>query len=190
MNTSNRIKPLAWAGILGGTIMIMFAINGFIAPPQIGDKIVNPLLFQIKNVLEIVSFVGYALICFAFYESGAAGRGWLPKISLILAALGAITASVINIANAIAVQNVPTPDWSNILVFGLILLAPLFLGIGALRVQVVSLWQALYPIIVVGIVSLATWIILGDSLGPSIPAMVQAFAWIGFAFIAMSVKSK
>lgn len=188
--SNSRVKQLAWIGILGSLIMIGFAINAFMAPPQIGDKIVNPVLFQIKNILEIVSFVGYALICFAFYGSGAAGQGWLPITSLVLAASGAVTASVINIANAIAVQNVPTPDWSNIFLFGLILLAPLFLGIGALHTRIILMWQALYPIIVVGIVSLAVWIILGDSLGPSIPAMVQAFTWIGFAVITMSVKSK
>jgi len=141
--STNLVRSLAWMGIFGGAIMIIFSINAFIALPQMGDKIVNPILFQIQNILEIISFVGYASICFAFYESGAAGRGWLPKTSLILAALGAITASVINIANAIAIQNVPTPDWSNIFLFGLILLAPLFLGIGALCARVVPRWQAL-----------------------------------------------
>jgi hypothetical protein len=177
-------------GIFGATIMIGFALNAFVAPPQIGDRIVNPLLFQIKNVLEIVSFVGYASICFAFVASGAASQNWLSKTALILAVLGGITASLINIANAIAVQNVPTPDWSNLLIFGLILLAPLLLGISALRTKVIPNWQAFYPILIVGIASLAVWILLGDTLGPSIPAMVQAFAWIGFALLAMSVKPR
>jgi len=187
-NNNKRVSQFAWMGIIGGIIMIGFGINGFIAPPQIGDKVVNPSLFQIKNILEIISFVGYALICIAFYMTGATGNGWLPKIAIVLAILGAITASVINIANALAVQNVSTPDWSNIFLFGLILLAPLFLGISALLKRTIPVWQRLYPIFVVGIMSLAVWIILGDTFGPSIPAIVQALSWIGFAFIAMSVQ--
>jgi len=186
MNYSHRIRQFAWAGIIGGLIMVGFGINGFISPPQIGDKVVNPSLFQIKNILEIFSFVGYALICIAFYATGATGNNWLAKIAIVLPVLGAITASVINIANAIAIQNVPTPDWSNILLFGLILLSPLFLGASALTKRIIPTWQALYPIFVVGIASLATWIIIGDSMGPSIPAIVQALTWIGFAFIATS----
>jgi hypothetical protein len=51
----------------------------------------------------------------------------------------------------------------------------------------VPLWQALYPIVIVGIVPIAVWIIFGDA-SPSMPAIVQAFAWIGFALLAMAVK--
>jgi hypothetical protein len=184
MNAS-RIKPLAWAGISGSAVMTVFGVIALVSPPQIGNKVVNPVLFQIKNILEILAFAGWALICFAFHQSGAAGRGWLVKIALALAVLGAITASVINVANAIAIQNVNTPDWTSILLFGQVLIAPVLLGISALRVRMVSLWQALYPIIV-GIVPIAIWIIIGDAR-PSFPAIVQAFAWIGFALLAMAV---
>jgi hypothetical protein len=186
MNPS-RIKPLAWAGISGSLVMIVFGILALVAPPQVGNKVVNPVLFQIKNILEILAFAGWAMICFAFYQSGAAGRGWLAKFALVLAGLGAITASVNNVANALAIQNVNVPDWASILLFGLALVAPVLLGIGALRVRMVFPWQALYPIIIVGIMPIAVWIIFGAA-SPSIPAIVQAIAWIGFALNAMVVK--
>ncbi len=188
MNAS-RIKPLAWAGISGSAVMTVFGVIALVAPPQIGNKVVNPELFQIKNILEIITFAGWALICFAFYQSGAAGRGWLAKIALALAVLGAITASIYNIANAIAIQNVNMPDWASFLLFGLALVAPVLLGIGALRVRMVSLWQALYPIFIVGMMPIAVWVIFGDA-SPSIPAIVQAFAWIGFALLVMEVKPR
>ena len=127
------------------------------------------------------------MICFAFYQSGAVGRGWLAKIAIGLALLGAITASVINVANAIAIQNVNTPDWANIFLFGLVLLAPVLLGISALRTRMVLVWQALYPILIVGVLSIVIWILFGDA-NPSFPAIVQAFAWIGFALLAIAVK--
>ena len=185
----NRIKIFAWVGIIGAIVMIVFGSNALIAPPQIGNRVVNPGLFQVKNILEIIGFVGYAMICFAFYRKGAAGHGWLAKIGLGFALLGAITASVINIANAIAIQNVDTPDWANIFLFGLVLLAPVLLGIGALRTRMIVLWQALYPILIVGFLAITIWIIVGDA-NPSIPAIFQAFAWIGFALIAIKVKPK
>jgi hypothetical protein len=186
---TNTIKTFAWIGIVGAIIMIGFGINALVAPPQIGDKVVNPMLFQVKNILEIFSFIGYAMICFAFYQSGAVGRGWLAKIAIGLALLGAITASVINVANAIAIQNVNTPDWANIFLFGLVLLAPVLLGISALRTRIVLVWQALYPILIVGVLSIVIWILFGDA-NPSFPAMVQAFTWIGFALLAIAVKPK
>jgi hypothetical protein len=186
---TNHIKTFAWIGIVGAIIMIGFGINALVAPPQIGDKVVNPMLFQVKNILEIFSFIGYAMICFAFYQSGAVGRGWLAKIAIGLALLGAITASVINVANAIAIQNVNTPDWANIFLFGLVLLAPVLLGISALRTRIVLVWQALYPILIVGVLSIVIWILFGGA-NPSFPAMVQAFAWIGFALLAIAVKPK
>jgi hypothetical protein len=186
---AGRIKSLAVAGIIGSAVMIVFGVIALVAPPQIGNKVVNPVLFQIKNILEILAFVGWALICFAFYQTGAAGGGWLAKIALALAVFGAITASAINIANAIAIQFVNTPDWTSILLFGQVLAAPVLLGVGALRVRMVSLWQALYPIIIVGIVPIALWVIFGDA-NPSLPAIVQALAWIGFGWLAMAVKSK
>ena len=184
---ASRVKPLAWAGIVGSLVMIVFGVIALIAPPQVGDRVVNAPLFQIKSILEILAFVGWALICLAFYQGGSAGGGWLAKIALVLAALGAIAASVINIANAIAIQNVTTPDWANILLFGLVLVAPVLLGIGALRARRIVTWQALYPIIFVGIVPLAVWIFAGDA-GPSLPAIVQAVAWVGFALLAMAAS--
>jgi hypothetical protein len=184
---ARRIKTWTRAGIFGSVVMIVFGVIALVSPPQVGDTVVNPTLFQIKNILEILAFAGWALICFAFYQSGAAGRGWLAKIALVLAVLGALTASVNNIANAIAIQNVSVPDWASVLLFGLVLVAPVFLGIGALRLKMVPLRQALYPIVIVGIVPIAVWIILGDA-GPSLPAIVQSFAWIGFALLAMAVK--
>ena len=184
---ASRIKALAWAGISGSVVMIVFGVIALVSPPQVGNKVVNPVLFQIKNILEILAFAGWALICLAFYQSGAAGRGWLAKIALVLALLGAITASVINVANAIAIQNVNAPDWASILLFGLALVAPVLLGIGALRRRMVPLWKAFYPIVIVGIVPIAVWIIFGDA-SPSMPAIVQSFAWIGFALLAMAVK--
>jgi hypothetical protein len=187
--TTSRIKPLAWAGISGSAVMIVFGVIALVSPPQIGNRVVNPVLFQIKNILEILAFAGWALICFVFYQTGAPGSGWLAKIALALAVLGAITASAINIANAIAIQFVNTPDWTSILLFGQALVAPVLLGIGALRVRMVSLWQALYPIIIVGSVPIALWVIFGDA-SPSFPAIVQAFAWIGFALLAMAVKPR
>ena len=183
----SQIKTFAWIGIVGAIIMIGFGINALVAPPQIGNKVVNPVLFQFKNILEVISFLGYALICFAYYQSGAAGRGWLPKIALGLAFLGAITASIINIANAVAIQNVETPDWANIFMFGLVLLAPVLLGISALRTKIVVTWQGLYLIFIVGVLSIIIWIFFGDE-NPSVPAVVQAFAWIGFALLAKAVK--
>jgi hypothetical protein len=187
--TTSLIKPLAWAGIFGSAVMIVFGVIALVAPPQIGNRVVNPVLFQIKNILEILAFAGWALICFVFYQTRAPGSGWLAKIALALAVLGAITASAINIANAIAIQFVNTPNWTSILLFGQALVAPVLLGIGALRVRMVSLWQALYPIIIVGIVPIALWVIFGDA-NPSFPAIVQAFAWIGFALLAMAVKPR
>ena len=55
---TNHIKTFAWIGIVGAIIMIGFGINALVAPPQIGDKVVNPMLFQVKNILEIFSFIG------------------------------------------------------------------------------------------------------------------------------------
>jgi hypothetical protein len=183
----NQINTFAWIGILGAIIMIGFGINAFVAPPQIGDKVVNPVLFQIKNLLEVISFLGYGLICLAFFQSGAAGRGWLAKIALGLAFLGAITAAIINVANAVAIQNVAVPDWANLFLFGLVLLAPVLLGISALRTHRILAWQGLYLIFGVGILSIVVWILFGDGR-PSIPAIVQALAWIGFALIARTVR--
>lgn len=183
------VKPLAWAGIFGAAILIVFAVIEIVSPSQAGNKVINPGLFQIENIFEIFGFAGWVLICFAFYQSGASGRGWLAKIALAIAVLGGITACVSSVINAIAIQNVEGPDWTNILLFGLVLFAPVLLGIGALRVRIVSLWQALYPIVVVGIVSVAFWGIFGDA-NPTIPVIVQGFAWIGFAVLAMAVKPK
>jgi hypothetical protein len=81
MNAS-RTKSLTWAGIFGSAVMIVFGVIALVSPPQIGNKVVKPGLFQIKNILEILAFAGWALICFSFYQSGAAGRGWLAKIAL------------------------------------------------------------------------------------------------------------
>ena len=186
MQTS-RVQRLAWAGIFGSVMMTVFGVIALLAPPQVGNKVVNPDLFQIKNILEILAFVGWALICLAFYEGGSAGRGWLAKIALVLAVLGAITASVINVANAIAIQNVNAPDWSSILLFGLALVAPVLLGLAALRVRRIATWKALYPIILVGIVPLVVWVVSGDA-NPSLPAIIQAFAWIGFALLTIAAS--
>ena len=184
------IKPLIWTGIIGTIILIAFGINALVAPPQIGDTVVNPVLFQVKNVLEIIGFMGYALICLAFYLSGVVKQDWLAKIAVALAFAGGITASVVNVFNAIAIHDVATPDWTNLLMFGLLLIAPVLLGVNAVRMRKIVMWQSLYPIFVVGILSIAIWIVFGDS-GPSFPSIFQALAWIGFALITNShINSK
>ena len=179
------VKSLIWVGVIGAIILIAFGINALVAPPQIGDTVVNPVLFQVKNVLEIIGFMGYAMICLAFYLSGVVKQDWLAKFAIILAFAGGITASVVNVFNAIAIHDVTTPDWVNLLMFGLLLLAPVLLGINTIRMRKIVLWQSLYPIFVVGILSIAIWIVFGDA-GPSFPSIFQALAWIGFALITNS----
>lgn len=183
---ASLVKPLAWGGIFGAAVFMLFALIEQVSPSQAGNKIINPALFQIENILEILGFVGWVLICFAFYQSGAAGKGWLAKIALLLAALGAATASVNSIVNAATIQNVEAPDWTSILLFGLVLFAPVLLGICALRTRMISRPRALYPILVVGIVGVVAWVVFGD-INPIIPVFIQGFVWIGFAVLAMSV---
>lgn len=184
---ASRIRTMTRAGIAGSVLMIVFGLIALVSPPQIGNQIVRPGLYRIKNLLEVAAFAGWALICLAYYETGAAARGWLAKIALVLATLGAITASVSNVVNAIALQDVGLPDWANLILFGLVFAAPVLLGIGAIRVRMLPPWDALYPIVIVGIVPMAVWIVVGDG-SPSFPAIVQSLAWIGFALLAMAIR--
>lgn len=181
------VKLLAWLGIIFAGVAIGLAVIELVSPSQIGNKIVNPLLFQIENVLFPLSFLGWVLICFAFYLSGATKRGWLPRTALALAILGAIVGSFQSLVSAVTIRNVDLPDWAGIIQFGLVLFSPILLGIAALRTRTISLWQALYPIIIVAIVSIAFWGIFAET-NPSVPIMVQAVAWIGFGILAMAVK--
>ena len=179
------VKPVAWVGMLCAAVAIGLAAIELVSPTQVGNKIVNPSLFQIENTLFPIVFFGWVLICFAFYFSGAAGSGWLPRIALGLAIAGAIVSSFQSVSSAITIGNFEIPDWASIIQFGLVLAAPLLLGIAALRQRMVPLWQAAYPIVVVAIVSLVFWGIFAEA-SPSIPITVQSLAWIGFGMIALA----
>ena len=180
------VKPLAWIGILCAATAMGAAVIELVSPPQIGKQIVNPSLFQIENAVFPIVFIGWVLICSAFYTSGATGSGWLPRIALGLAMAGAIVSASQNVGSAISIGNFEIPDWAGIIQLGS-LAAPLLLGIAALRHRMVPPWQALYPIVVVTILSLVFWGIFAES-SPSIPITVQALAWIGFGMIALAAK--
>jgi hypothetical protein len=181
------VKPLAWIGMLCAAVAIGLAVIELVSPPQIGNKIINPSLFQIENALFPIVFFGWVIICFAFYLSGATGSGPLPRIALGLAIAGAFVSSYQNVGSAITLGNFELPDWAGIIQLVFVLAAPLLLGIAALRTRMIPPWQAFYPIIVVAIVSLVFWGIFADS-SPSIAITAQALAWIGFGLLAMSVE--
>jgi protein-S-isoprenylcysteine O-methyltransferase Ste14 len=64
MNAS-RIKPLAWEGISGSVVRIVFGIIALVSPPQIGNKVVNTGIFRFTRNPIYLAFIllllGWAL---------------------------------------------------------------------------------------------------------------------------------
>jgi hypothetical protein len=79
---------------------------------------------------------------------------------------------------------------SGILFIGAVFVAPILLGVAALRAKVIPLWMAIYPIVAVAVVPVVLWTLLANVIDATVVVIPQGLAWLGFGAIAYGNRAK
>lgn len=181
---SDLIKGLALAGIVGSALFAASGVWSMISPTTSadGNQILQPTQFQITGGMLVLAYAGWLATALAFYLRGAMGSGWLGKIAVAMMAVGLPLIIADQITRIMTVQNTDLAPWQGIAFVGAIFIAPILLGVAALRAKVIPLWMALYPILMVAVVPFALWG-LSNIFGAGLVIFLQGLLWLGFAVI-------
>lgn len=165
-------------GVLTG---IIWAMINSISPNSSGSTmnndfvILRPFLHRLEHAsAALLVFPGIFAGLFGYYLSGAAGKGWIGKILLTLAAIGAVSASGGSLFELLILQS-ETADLIRgfSLTFILLMLCPLLFGIAALIYRKIPLWKRILPLL------LPVWFFLTFSLIIGVFRMSENWAVAG-----------
>ena len=188
----DHVKWLALAGIIGSALFAVSGVWEMVSPATSasGNQILDPAHFQIGSIMVALGYVGLLATALAFYLDGATGSGWLGKIAIGIMTVGVLAAFGDQINRIITAQETQNAPWQIILFMSAVFIAPVLLGVAALRGKVIPLWMALYPIVMVAVVPLALWMfgsIIG--IGSDLVIFLQGLLWLGFALIVYTSGS-
>lgn len=138
---------------------------------------------------EIVKTTGQAVV------ERRAQVGWLALAGIVGSALFVATGvweMIAPASNADGSQILDPTHFqiSGILFIGAVFVAPILLGVAALRAKVIPLWMAIYPIVAVAVVPVVLWTLLANVIDATVVVIPQGLAWLGFGAIAYGNRAK